>query len=116
MDLDFLEELEKADLYDVILENASSDAVEEIRINDNKVYGCQSNVWVYFDGSTVKYDSDSLFVKGILNLLMSSMDSVTQYQSVSIKDFSFLTPEKITFQRLKGIDSFLKKLNHITSQ
>lgn len=51
-----------------------SDFPEEFRLEDNKVNGCQSQVWLFpkFENQKVTYhaDSDAMIVRGLIALLL----------------------------------------------
>ena len=92
------------------------DSVPDIQIEDNMVYGCQSRVWVVLKEDTVVFDSDSSFVKGLLTAITSQLNTLQDIQNVSVENYSFLTKDKVSIQRLKGVDSFISKLREIATR
>jgi cysteine desulfuration protein SufE len=57
---------------------------DELKIEDNRVKGCMSRVWIsaYLDDGQVKFhgDSDTSVIKGILALLISLCEGLTAKQ------------------------------------
>jgi len=86
--------------------------------NLNKIYGCASQAWVktikknkYF---VIKTDSDTLIVKGLLNILslILSQSSKEEIMQIEINDIleNIGLENSITSQRMNG---FLNALNKI---
>lgn len=115
MDLSYLNELEAEDFYDSILELADSKPVESIRNDNNKVHGCQSNVWLVLENNQILFDSDSVFVKGLITSVVVNLNTIEQMKNIKVEDFDYLNLKTITYQRLKGISSFIQKLNELAS-
>lgn len=116
MDLSYLNELEANDFYEAIMDLPENRIVREIRIDNNIVHGCQSKVWLALIEGKILFDSDSLFVKGLLTAVVSQINSIDEMQKVSVEDYnSFINLDKITYQRIKGIDSFLTRLNALAT-
>lgn len=116
MDLSYLNDLEANDFYEAIMDLPENRIVREIRIDNNIVHGCQSKVWLALIEGKILFDSDSLFVKGLLTAVVSQINSIDEMQKVSVEDYnSFINLDKITYQRIKGIDSFLTKLNALAT-
>lgn len=72
---------EWADKYAYIIENGKALALmnEDLKVEDNKLHGCQSQVWIHAtlsDEGKVKFeaDSDALIVKGLIALLVQVYD------------------------------------------
>lgn len=80
------------------------------RDEQNRVHGCQSNVWLVADihqqddepAITLRADSDSMFVKGLVVILLMIYSGLTAREILAIDAMS-------TFKRL-GLD------RHLTSQ
>tara|TARA_B100002019_G_C21085857_1_gene506113 strand:- start:165 stop:533 length:369 start_codon:yes stop_codon:yes gene_type:complete len=116
MDLSYLNDLEANDFYEAIMDLPENRIVREIRIDNNIVHGCQSKVWLALIEGKILFDSDSLFVKGLLTAVVSQINSIDEMQKVSVEDYnSFINLDKITYQRIKGIDSFLTRLNALAT-
>lgn len=116
MDITYLNELEPMDFYEAVIELSDRDSVPEIRIEDNIVHGCQSRVWVVLQEDSVVFDSDSAFVKGLLTAIVSRLDTLDKVQNVAMDQYEFLNVDKVTFQRLKGVDSFITRLRELSTR
>jgi sulfur transfer protein SufE len=116
MDITYLNELDPMDFYEAIIELADGDSIPEIQSDDNMVYGCQSRVWVVLKEDAVVFDSDSSFVKGLLTAITSQLNTLQDIQNVSMEQYSFLTKDTVSYQRLKGVDSFISKLREISTR
>lgn len=116
MDLNYLQDLEAEDFYDSIIELAPEWTNDIIRTDNNLVHGCQSRVWLTLDNDNgISYDSDSLFVKGLITAVVSQLNSIEEMVNVKTDDYSFINLETISYQRIRGIDSFISKLNGLAS-
>tara|TARA_B100001113_G_C21012082_1_gene579765 strand:- start:478 stop:843 length:366 start_codon:yes stop_codon:yes gene_type:complete len=115
MDLAYLNELEANDFYEAIMELPDNQIVYDIRIDNNLVHGCQSKVWLALIEDKIVFDSDSMFVKGLITAVTSQLESIEEMMNVSVKDYEYITLDKITYQRIKGIDAFLTRLNALAT-
>jgi sulfur transfer protein SufE len=115
MDLNYLQDLEQEDFYDSIIELAPAGSNESIRMDSNLVHGCQSKVWLTLQEDKVVYDSDSVFVKGLITAVVSQLNTIEEMINVKTDDYSYINLETISYQRIKGIDSFITKLNELAS-
>ena len=115
MDLNYLQDLEQEDFYDCIMELAPEGSNESIRVDSNLVHGCQSKVWLTLQEDKVVYDSDSVFVKGLITAVVSQLNTIEEMINVKTDDYSYINLETISYQRIKGIDSFITKLNELAS-
>lgn len=115
MDLNYLQDLEQEDFYDSIIELAPAGSNESIRVDRNLVHGCQSKVWLTLQEDKVVYDSDSVFVKGLITAVVSQLNTIEEMINVKTDDYSYINLETISYQRIKGIDSFITKLNELAS-
>ena len=91
---------------------------QEMKIEDNRVKGCQSQVWIFAklnEGNTVQYfaDGDAVIVKGLVSLL------VEVYSGQAPKDILANPPhfiEKIGFKenlspsRTNGLLAMIKQI------
>ena len=87
MEIDYLNELSPADFYETVIELADREHVREIQTEDNKVYGCTSNVWVVLEGDKLIFDSSSAFVKGLLTVICSQLSSREDFRTVSFSQY-----------------------------
>ena len=108
--------LESMDFYEAIIELSDGESNPDIRIDDNIVHGCQSRVWVMLQEDKVMFDSDSAFVKGLLTAITSKLNTLEDIQNIDMKDYDFLNVNKVTFQRLKGVDSFMTRLRELSTR
>jgi len=115
MDLSYLDELSQEDFYESLMDLADNTQYTDIRHDENLVHGCQSKVWLVLDNEQILFDSDSLFVKGLITAVVSQLATIEEMKNVKISDYSFINLNKITYQRIKGIDSFINKLNKLAS-
>jgi len=115
MDLNYLQDLEQEDFYDSIMELAPAGSNESIRVDSNLVHGCQSKVWLTLQEDQVVYDSDSVFVKGLITAVVSQLNTIEEMINVKTDDYSYINLETISYQRIKGIDSFITRLNELAS-
>ena len=84
-EIDYLNELSPADFYETVMELADREHVREIQTEDNKVYGCTSNVWVVLEGDKLIFDSSSAFVKGLLTVICSQLSSREDIKNVTLE-------------------------------
>lgn len=90
---------------------------EEFKLDDNKIKGCQSNVWlsakleegiIYF-----KADSDSVIVKGLISLLIRVLSGHTPDEIISA-DLLFIDKigmtQHLAQTRSNGLLSMLKQM------
>jgi len=115
MDLNYLQDLEQEDFYDCIMELAPAGSNDSIRVDSNLVHGCQSKVWLILEQDKIVYDSDSVFVKGLITAVVSQLNSIEEMINVKTDDYSYINLETISYQRIKGIDSFINRLNELAS-
>ena len=121
-DLDFLNDLEPSDLYELIVEKGvetvpTKELLDELCVDDNRVYGCQSLVWFNRINETWYWESNAYFVQGLINVVMSHVVHMTdeEISNISVDTFAFICPEKVTWGRVRGIESFLRKLKLIVN-
>lgn len=115
MDLNYLQDLEQEDFYDSIIELAPDGSNDSIRVDNNLVHGCQSKVWLTLEEDKIVYDSDSIFVKGLITAVVSQLNSIEEMINVKTDDYSYINLNTISYQRIKGIDSFINRLNELAS-
>ena len=91
---------------------------EKYKIDEFKVSGCQSQVWlipVYHDGKLNFYaDSDAIMVKGIISVLLSvyANKSVKEIKEIEVEDFfvKLGLGEHLTPSRRNGMMSMVDKI------
>lgn len=90
---------------------------EEKRIDDNKVKGCQSSVWLVTDeenGNIIfKADSDSTIVKGLIALLVRVLNGRTPDEIINAKlDFIAKTglQQHLAQTRANGLAAMIKQM------
>lgn len=91
---------------------------EEYRKEENKVKGCQSQVWLFAqkssDGKVIFFaDSDALIVRGLVAILMeiysnSTPDEIMETSPDFIKALGFY--ENLSPSRTNGLISMLKQI------
>ncbi|MDB4330151.1 SufE family protein [bacterium] len=91
---------------------------EEYRLDQNKVKGCQSQVWLYatLEEGKVSYyvDSDAIIVKGILSLLMAVYNDATPEEILSTQpDFidTIGLKQHLSPSRANGLSFVLKHIS-----
>ena len=86
--------------------------------NTNKIYGCASQAWVKVEFKNnsfiIKTDSDTLIVKGLLNILTSILNGSTKKEILNLQIEDILIniglENSITSQRTNGFLSALNKI------
>lgn len=94
------------------------DLPEELRLESNKVKGCQSQVWLHgeLEGDKVifKADSDAAIVKGIIALLLKVYSNATPDEILSTKP-EFLETiglrQHLSMSRANGLSSMVKQIS-----
>ena len=114
---------EPMDKYTQIIElGKKNSGLEENHKNDkNRIYGCASLAWVYTNKSddfySIKTDSDTFIVKGLLNILeyvindSCKEDIIEMHVEDILKNIGL--EQSITSQRTNG---FLSAVNKIKNQ
>ncbi len=90
---------------------------EQHRTEDNKVHGCQSQVWLHAvnDGGTIRFqaDSDALIVKGLIALLLRVYNGRTPSEII-VTEPSFISniglDRHLSPTRANGLGAMLKKI------
>lgn len=110
---------EWADKYQYIIELGQklSPLEEKYKVEDNKIRGCQSSVWLHSyadDGKVVfESDSDSLFVKGEIALLIRVL-SGQKPEDIVKADLKFIDDiglrQHIAVTRANGLASMIKQM------
>ncbi|MCO4793053.1 MAG: SufE family protein [Bacteriovoracaceae bacterium] len=91
---------------------------EEYRLEENKVKGCQSQVWLFPELSGEKLvfhaDSDAAIVKGIIALLLRVYSNSTPAEILATKP-DFLDQiglrEHLSMSRANGLSSMVKQIS-----
>tara|TARA_Y100000389_G_C17452932_1_gene516072 strand:- start:2294 stop:2680 length:387 start_codon:yes stop_codon:yes gene_type:complete len=123
-DLEWLDTLDQRDLHEYIMESGidivtSSEALAELKQDSNRVYGCQSLVWVAKDNNEWQWESNALFVQGLLNIVMSHITEMSDEEILNIDfndKFAFICPTNLTTGRITGVKSFMNKVISIVRE
>ena len=108
------------DKYKSIIEKGKTlpDFPEEHRLDQFKVKGCQSQVWLFpeLDGDKIKFhaDSDASIVKGIIAILLSVYSGATPTEILATKpDFidEIGLRQHLSMSRANGLNSMLKQIS-----
>ena len=91
MEIDYLNELSPADFYETVMDLADREHIREIQEDENKVYGCTSNVWVVLEDDKLIFDSSSAFVKGLLTVICSQLNTIDDIKNVTSVSYTHLT-------------------------
>jgi cysteine desulfuration protein SufE len=91
---------------------------EQYRTEENKVRGCQSQVWLFpdlVDGRIIYHaDSDASIVKGIIALLIRVYSNSTPEEVLAVKP-DFLDEiglrQHLSMSRANGLSSMLKQIS-----
>lgn len=91
---------------------------DELKVEDNKVKGCQSQVWLWptFENGIIKFqgDSDAAIVKGIVGVLLYIYSESTPMEILSTKP-TFIDDiglrQHLSMSRANGLNSMLKKIS-----
>ena len=108
-----------ADKYEYIIELGQklSPIDEKYRIDENKIKGCQSNVWLYADEKDGRIyfnaESDSTFVKGEIALLIRVL-SGQRAEDIVGAELNFIDKlglrQHIAVTRANGLASMIKQM------
>ncbi|MDJ0625683.1 MAG: SufE family protein [Candidatus Caenarcaniphilales bacterium] len=90
---------------------------EEFRLDDNKVSGCQSQVWLFskIDNKKVIYfaDSDAMIVKGLIALLMKIYSNQTPDEILETQPEFFTRiglDRHLSMNRANGLAAMVKQI------
>lgn len=118
-DLEWLDTIEQRDLHEYIMEIGAtdiakdSDTLKELKQDINRVYGCQSLVWVARKDDEWIWESNAIFVTGLLNIVMSHIVEMSdeEIKNLDFNDkFAFICPTNLTTGRITGVKSFMNKV------
>lgn len=93
---------------------------ESEKIEETRVAGCQSNVWViieYHDKKLrIKADSDALIIKGILSVIVHLFNNQTP-DSILNTDIDFIEKtalkEQLSTDRFKGMMAVIDRIKYL---
>ena len=121
-DIEFLNELAPADLYEYIVAKGTDmvptkELLDELCVDDNRVYGCQSLVWVNRINNNWYWESNAFFVQGLTNIVMSHVTNMSdeEMKTMTVEQFDFICADKVTWGRVRGIESFLQRIKSIVN-
>ncbi len=108
-----------ADKYEYIIEMGKKlpSLSDEFKTEDNKIKGCQSNVWLHaiMQNGLVEFkaDSDSVIVKGLISMLIRVLSLHTPDEIIS-SDLMFIDKigmtQHLAQTRSNGLLSMLKQM------
>lgn len=89
----------------------------EYKTEENRIKGCQSNVWIYTDFKdgivSFKGDSDALIVKGLVSLLIKVL-SEQNPKDIAESDLYFIDKigmkQHLSMTRSNGLASMIKQM------
>ena len=97
---------------------AMKEMPENLKLEANKVKGCQSQVWLHasLDGDTIHFeaDSDASIVKGIIALLVNVYTNSTPEEILKTKpDFidEIGLRQHLSMSRANGLSSMIKQIS-----
>lgn len=118
-DLEWLDTLEARDLHEYIMEHGMDSVVKDdtkmrmLKQDVNRVYGCQSLVWVLRENNEWLWESNAIFVQGLLNIIMSHIVEMSDEDILNMNfndKFAFICPTNLTTGRITGVRSFMNKV------
>ncbi len=112
--------------YEYLLEITSElpRMAEEKKTDENRVRGCQAQVYVYAsftDGRlTMEIDSDSFIVRGILCILAELLNGRTPEEILSYSTIHFIErtglKNQLSTDRFGGINSILARIHRLAEE
>jgi cysteine desulfuration protein SufE len=122
-DFSFLTSLEPKDLYDYIIDQGydtvtDNETLKKLKVDDNKVHGCQSNVWVLRENNEWFWESNAFLVQGLINIMMSHIVTMTddEIKNLSMDYFPFLCTTTLTAGRVNGMKSYIERIKQIVRE
>ena len=90
---------------------------QKFKIDDNKIFGCASNLWVVAEKSDgkifYKHDADAFITKGTAKLVIDILngEKISDVSNLNKDDFKPLgIMELLTAQRQNGLGNLLERL------
>ncbi len=90
---------------------------QKFKTDDNKIFGCASNLWVVAEKSDgkifYKHDADAFITKGTAKLVIDILngEKITEVSNLNKDDFKSLgIMELLTAQRQNGLGNLLERL------
>ena len=90
---------------------------QKFKTNDNKIFGCASNLWVVAEKSDgkifYKHDADAFITKGTAKLVIDILngEKISEVSNLNKDDFKSLgIMELLTAQRQNGLGNLLDRL------
>ena len=104
--------------YLIDLAKDASSIEDELKVNENKIFGCASNLWVVGEidenkNINYKFDADSFITRGTAKLVIDILNNQKAYEisKLSKEDFKPLgIMELLTAQRQNGLGNLLDYL------
>ena len=119
-DFEFLEDWEDRYRY-VIEEGKKMPALDNsLKVENNKVNGCASQVWLHFSISSTLYfdgDSDAIIVRGLIAILRKLYNGTPIEDIKNINAWENLKrlglDEHLSTQRSNGLKAMVEKINSL---
>ncbi len=119
-DFEFLEDWEDRYRY-VIEEGKKMPALDNsLKVENNKVNGCASQVWLHFSTSSTLYfdgDSDAIIVRGLIAILRKLYNGTPIDDIKNINAWENLKrlglDEHLSTQRSNGLKAMVEKINSL---
>ena len=90
---------------------------QKFKIDENKIFGCASNLWVVAEKSDgkifYKHDADAFITKGTAKLVIDILngEKISEVSNLNKDDFKSLgIMELLTAQRQNGLGNLLERL------
>ena len=90
---------------------------QKFKTDDNKIFGCASNLWVVAERSDgkifYKHDADAFITKGTAKLVIDILngEKISEVSNLNKDDFKALgVMELLTAQRQNGLGNLLERL------
>ena len=90
---------------------------QKFKTDDNKIFGCASNLWVVAEKSDgkifYKHDADAFITKGTAKLVIDILngEKISEVSNLNKDDFKALgVMELLTAQRQNGLGNLLERL------
>jgi cysteine desulfuration protein SufE len=107
------------EMYEYLIDLGKSNIISDqvLRIDENSVSGCQSQVWIKAEyiGEKIHYiaDSDSLITKGIISLILMVLDN-QPINDILNADLYFINEiglgSNLSPSRVNGLNSFINQI------
>ena len=100
--------------YLIELGNDMGDLME-LRKHEHFVPGCQSAVWLSYDGSQYTVDADSYMVKAVAGIIVDEAHEMTDPSKLSFNHFKDIA-KALTSQRQREMQAIINKIRELHRQ